>query len=201
MSIKIALEELSKLNPVTSNKLEYIYHYVHGIENLNLVKEIGICSPRYLKKHYPDIFMKTSFKTYEERTKSALHKKEITPDDIILFLDKYAPRSKYINSKGLFFLFLPILNYNEDIQKEFDIKNIIECKIPITVLKKYKPITFFGSKVTPTTWNKLTSKSYFKNVILRDMKSHIGPYTFSKIEHVAFEINNIPANKMIINTY
>ncbi len=119
-------------------------------------KNLGICSPKALYDLNKDLFIKTSYQNYLERTSTYLHKpkKEITPEDTINFLDN-APirKNKGFNSQTIFFTFHPFNKLHKGLQNL--IKPCVQLTVDTKYLKRYIPkLVMFGS-VKPITWDEL----------------------------------------------
>jgi len=178
-----------------------IFHLVMGRDRINSIKKYGLCSPRRLYEVDKKIFDNKPFRIYKQRASSELNIPidEVTREDVLTYLDTSSQRLPYFTSKSLFGNWLP---YEEMGDKVHTLMKgpLYELTIPISVVKKHKPIVVGPGKVERySTWNEVQSKR-FLDMVRKQTKTPITSkyrFTFDHVAHWAFtDVYYIPYNKI-----
>lgn len=175
--------------------MEYVYH-IFPSSHLAYIKRYGLCSPLKMYETNRDLFMQTTGKIYEDRTKAFLKKSKLTPEDIMNYLEN-SPQREGFSTKTIFFSFIPICDYHSEFQKNF--KDFSELKVSVSYLKKYTPtIVGPGKESKPSTWKEIRKPEFLETVQNQaGLKVH-PVYRFKYVIHLAIEAYHIPIGKFSI---
>ena len=177
---------------------EFLYHTIDAkIDAFVSLKKYGLCSPKCLYDVDINLFKKTSFLIYRERTAKYLNKKvkEVKPEDVIDYLDN-APSRKVFTSEAIFFDFLKISKNNKQLSNK--LKPYFEIEISVQNLKKYTPIyiDIKNKQVKNVSWKYIQSEEFF-TYILNEKPTKIGnTKVHLYIPHIAINAYNIPYKKL-----
>ena len=163
-----------------------IYHII-TIESLkDYNTDLGICSPKALYDLDKDLFMKTSYQNYLERTALYLHKtkSKISAEDIIDFLDN-APirKNKGFNSQTIFCVFLSYSKFPKKLQKM--LIPCVQLSIDNKHLKKYKPKLLMYGSAKDISWEEIEDPKFIDWVEATSENPTNNTRIYSRVPHLA----------------
>lgn len=168
-----------------------LYHILRTTgHSLSILKKHGLLSPQALYDIDKELFMKRSKSIYEERAKKYLHKKEVSNEDVLKYLNG---KERYpFTSESIFFIF-DIDNKIIDRLKKKKIKPNYLIEIDNKILKNYEPIVVNAREKTIVKWNWLENN--YQDIKPKKSKSNL---FFATIPHLAVNCYNVAYKDLIL---
>ncbi|NLE05669.1 MAG: hypothetical protein GX638_12845 [Crenarchaeota archaeon] len=147
-------------------------------------KELGICSPKALYDLDRNLFMKTSYENYLERTATFKNKSKVTAEDVLDFLDN-APirKNKGFNSSTIFLTFLPYSYFPRILQKK--LIPCVQLSINSKYLKKHIPKLVMYGGVKNITWDEIEDPKFIDWVESSTENPTNNTRIYSRVPHLA----------------
>jgi len=178
---------------------EFVYHFIKK-KRLANIKRYGLCSPRKLLEVDRSSFMDTSYKIYKGRTalRLKIDEAEVTPNDILIYLDKspYHPLAR--GSEYIHFSLLPMSDYHPKLRQI--LKDDLQLSISYKKMLRQRVIVMDGQKdVVVLGWSTVLQDNYLNKV---KQQAAISPKptnykrVFAHVKHIGVPAYHIPYNKI-----